>query len=125
MDTAPVVNMDVLWPELAEQRRSFEVVMTVPREDGGEPFVPRALPCGVLGCWSADQVVASVTVLAARASAAVAAAEALMPEIARSAGAVVTVRATETARLPSSCSLRPTDSPVPSQFRQTAKERQN
>jgi hypothetical protein len=37
MDTAPVMSMDVLWPELAEQRRAFEVVMTVPREDGESP----------------------------------------------------------------------------------------
>ena len=102
MDTAPVVSMDALWPELAEHRRPFEVVMTVPREDGGEPFVPHALPRGVLGCWSADQVVASVTVLASRPSGAVAAAEALVPELARSAGAVVTVRTAETATLPSS-----------------------
>jgi hypothetical protein len=29
--------MDALWPEVAEQRRVFEVVVTVPREDGGEP----------------------------------------------------------------------------------------
>jgi hypothetical protein len=102
MDTAPVVSMDALWPELAEHRHAFEVVMTVPRADGGEPFVPHALPRGVLGCWSADQVVASVTVLASRPSGAAAAAEALAPEIARSAGAVVTARTAETATLPSS-----------------------
>jgi hypothetical protein len=60
--------------------------------------VPHALPHAVLGCWSADQVVASVTVLASRPSGAVATAEALVPELARSAGAVVTVRAAETAR---------------------------
>ena len=93
MDAAPVVKMDVLWPELAGQRRAFEVVVTVPRSDGGEPLAPRALPPEVLGCWSADQVVASVTVLAARPSRAVAAVEALVPELARSVGAVVTVRA--------------------------------
>lgn len=93
MDTAPVVSMDVLWPELAGQRRPFEVVVTVPRADGGEPLVPRVLPPEVLGCWSADQVVASVTVLTWRPSSAVAAVEALVPELARSAGAVVTVRA--------------------------------
>ena len=85
--------MDVLWPELAGQRQAFEVVVTVPRGDGVEPLVPRALPPEVLGCWSADQVVASVTVLAARPSGALAAAEALLPELAQSAGAVVTVRA--------------------------------
>jgi hypothetical protein len=37
MDTAPVVTMDALWPELAEHRQAFEVVMTVPREDGESP----------------------------------------------------------------------------------------
>ena len=79
MDTAAVVSMDALWPELAEQRHAFEVVMTVPREDGEGPFVPHALSRGVLGCWSADQVVASVTVLTSRPSGAVAAAEALVP----------------------------------------------
>jgi hypothetical protein len=84
---------DALWPELAGQRRAFEVVVTVPRGDGGEPLVPRALPPEVLGCWSADQVAASVAVLAARPSGAVAAAEALVPELTWSAGAVVTVRA--------------------------------
>jgi hypothetical protein len=81
--------------ELADQRRAFEVMVTVPRADGGEPFVPHALPPEVLGCWSADQVVASVTVLTAWPSGAVAAAEALVPELARAAGAVVTVRAVE------------------------------
>ena len=55
--------------------------------------MPRVLPPEVLGCWSADQVVASVTVLAWRPSSAVAAVEALLPELARSADAVVTVRA--------------------------------
>jgi hypothetical protein len=88
-----VVSMDALWPELAGQRRVFEVVVTVPREDGGEPLVPRALPPGVLGCWSADQVVASVSVLGSRPSRAVTAVEALVPELAQAAGAVVTVRA--------------------------------
>ena len=97
-----MLSVDALWPELVEQRRAFEVLMTVPREDGGEPFVPHALPRGVLGCRSADQVVASVTVLASRPSGAAAAAEALAPELARSAGAVVTVRTAETATLPSS-----------------------
>ena len=88
-----MVRMDVLWPELAAQHRAFEVVVTVPRGDGGEPLVPRALPREVLGCWSADQVTASVTVLAARPSGALAVAEALLPELTRSAVAVVTVRA--------------------------------
>ena len=36
MDTTPVLSMDALWPDLAEQRRPFEVVVTVPREDSGE-----------------------------------------------------------------------------------------
>jgi len=31
VDTPPVVSMDALWPELAEQRHAFEVVVTVPR----------------------------------------------------------------------------------------------
>jgi hypothetical protein len=43
MDTAPVVSVDVLWPEPTGQRRRFEVVVTVPREDGGEPLVPLAM----------------------------------------------------------------------------------
>jgi hypothetical protein len=58
--------------------------------------VPRALPPEVLGCWSPTQVVASVTVLAARPSSAVAAAEVLIPELTRAAGAVVTVNAAVT-----------------------------
>jgi hypothetical protein len=93
MDTAPVVSMGALWPELAGQRRTWEVVVTVPREDGGEPLVPRTLPPEVLGCWSAEKVVASVMVLAWRPSSAVAAVEALVSGLTRSAGAVVTVRA--------------------------------
>jgi hypothetical protein len=80
---------------MPEQRRPYEVVLTVPREDGGEPLVPRALPAVVLGCWSATQVVASVTVLAARPSVAVATAEALMPDLAQAAGVVVTVKSAE------------------------------
>ena len=36
MDTTPVLSMDALWPDPAEQRRPFEVVVTVPREDSGE-----------------------------------------------------------------------------------------
>jgi hypothetical protein len=46
--------MDALWPEVAGQPRSFEIVVTVAR-DGGEPLVPQTLPPEVLGCWSADQ----------------------------------------------------------------------
>jgi hypothetical protein len=89
---SPTVCLDVLFPDLAEPRRPFEVVVTVPRSDGGEPLVPVALPPEVLGCWSADQVVVSLTVLAARPSAAVAAAEVLVPDLAIAAGAVVSVR---------------------------------
>lgn len=92
MDPSPVVSMEALWPELAEQRRPFEVVVTVPRSDGGEPLVPCSLPAEVIGCWSADQVVMSVTVLAPRPSGALAAAEVLVPDLARAAGAVMTVR---------------------------------
>jgi hypothetical protein len=47
----------------------------------------------LLGCWSATLVTATVTVMAARPSPTLAAAEALMPELARAAGAVVTVKA--------------------------------
>jgi hypothetical protein len=43
--------------------------------------VPRALPPEVLGCWSADKVIASATVLTSRPSAAVAAVETLVPEV--------------------------------------------
>jgi hypothetical protein len=63
MDPSPIVSMDALWPELPGQRRPFEVVVTVPREDGGEPLVPHAMPPEVLSCWSADQVIVSATVL--------------------------------------------------------------
>ena len=80
MDTSPIVSMDALWPELTGQRRAFEVLVTLRLETGGEPFVSRALPPEVFGCWSADQVVATVTVLTSRPSGAVAAAEALVPE---------------------------------------------
>ena len=69
--------------------RAFEVVATVPRSDGGEPLVPRDLPPEVLGCWSADQLTVSATVISAQPSGAVAAVEELMPELARG---VVTVR---------------------------------
>ena len=78
--------------DLSERRRPFEVVVTVPRGDGGEPLVPYALPPVVLGCWSADRVVVSATVNTARPSRAVAAVEALVPELAGAAGASVTVR---------------------------------
>jgi hypothetical protein len=75
-----------MWPDMPEQRRPYEVMLTLPREDGGEALVPRTLPAVVLGCWSATQVVASVTVLAARPSVAVAAAEALIPDLAHASG---------------------------------------
>jgi hypothetical protein len=71
------------WPELAEQRRAFEVVVTVPREGDEEPLVPCALPPEVLGYWSADKVIMSAMVRALGHSGAVAAAEALVPELAR------------------------------------------
>ena len=44
----------------------FEVVLVVPRKDGGEPLVPRDLPAEVLACWFVDRVVVSATVTAAR-----------------------------------------------------------
>jgi hypothetical protein len=92
MSESLVVAMDALWPDMPGQRRPYEVVVTVPREDGGEPFVPRSSPAVVLGCWNAWLVTASVTVMAARPSLAVAAAEALVLEFAQAAGAVVTVK---------------------------------
>ena len=88
--------MEAPWPELAGQPRPFEVVVTVPRTDGGEPLVPYALPAAVLGCWSADRVIASVTVLAPGPSGAVAAAEVLMPELTRASRAALTVHAVTT-----------------------------
>jgi hypothetical protein len=50
MDLSPVVGMDALWTDLPEQRQPFEIALIVPREDRGEPLVPRALPTEVLGC---------------------------------------------------------------------------
>jgi hypothetical protein len=105
MDSVPIMNMDVLWPELAEQLHAFEVVVTVPRQDGGEPLVPRALPSEVLGCWSADQVVASVRVVASRPLGAVAATEALAPEMAKASGAVLTGKTCRHSRCRSTLSL--------------------
>lgn len=84
--------MEALWPELPQRRRTFEVVLSVPREDGGEPLVPRELPPELLGCWAADRIVISATVSATRPSRAVAAVEALVPELAAAAGASVTAR---------------------------------
>jgi hypothetical protein len=95
MEPSPVTGMDALWTELPEQRRPFEIVLIAPREDRGEPLVPRALPPEVLGCWSADQVIVSAIVLAPGPTAALAAVEALAPELTRAAGAAVTVRAAD------------------------------
>jgi hypothetical protein len=83
MNEPLVVTMDALWPDMPGQRRPHEVVVTV----------PRSLPAVVLGCWSTTLVTAPVTVMAARPSLAGAAAGALMPELARAAGALVTVKA--------------------------------
>ena len=85
--------METLWPEQAGEQRPYKVVATVPREDGGEPLVPYDLPPEVLACWSADQVTVSATVTASRPSravAAVAALEALAPELAGASRAYVT-----------------------------------
>jgi hypothetical protein len=84
--------MDAPLPELPEQHRSFEVVVRAPRQDRGEPLVPRVLPPEVLGCWSADDVIVSATVLTSGPSLAVAAVEILVPEATCTAGAAVTVR---------------------------------
>lgn len=72
--------------ETSEQTRPFEIVMTVPREDSGQPFVSRPLPPGVSGAWSAKSVTISATLTAASASLAVAAIEALVPDLARAEG---------------------------------------
>ena len=90
---SPVVHLDVLFADLPVPGREFEVILTAPRQDGGEPLVPVNLPAGVLGCWSAESAVVSVTVCASRASSAVAAVEALVPELAGRAGATFEVRA--------------------------------
>jgi hypothetical protein len=95
MDPPTVVGMDALWAELPEQRRPYEIVLVAPREDTGEPLVPRALPPEVLGCWSADQVIVSAIVPASGPTAAIAAVEALVPELTRAAGTAVTVRAAD------------------------------
>jgi hypothetical protein len=90
MNPTPSVTMEAPWPGLPEQRRPYEVVLSVPREDGGEPLVPYALPSEILACWSAEKVTASAVVSAASPSNAVAAVEALVPGLAQAAGAVVT-----------------------------------
>jgi hypothetical protein len=46
MDPSPIVSMDALWPELVGQRRPFEVVVTVPRDDGGLALRERPLRFG-------------------------------------------------------------------------------
>lgn len=91
MDASPLVTMEALWPDLPEQKRPYEVVVTVPCQDGGEPLVPRDLPPEVFGCWQANQLTVSATVIASRPSRAVAAVEALIPELAGATGASVTV----------------------------------
>ena len=97
MDNSPVAGMGALWTKLGGQRRPFEIVLVVPREDVGEPLVPHTLPPEVPGCWSADQVIVSAIVLASGPTAAIAAVEALVPELARASGAAVTVRAADAA----------------------------
>jgi hypothetical protein len=94
MEHPPAVTMEAVRPELASQWRLFEVVMTVPRSDGGEPLVPFTLSAGVLTCWSADEIIVSATVLAGRPSTALAAAEALMPELPEAAKVLITVQPT-------------------------------
>lgn len=90
---ATVIDVDSLLPDLEVPLRRWEVILTVPREDDGEPLVPFALPGAVLGCWSATEVTASALVDAEKASEAVALAERLAPDLAGSAGARWTVRA--------------------------------
>jgi hypothetical protein len=93
MDSPPVVSMEALWPELPDEHRRFEVVVTVAREDGGEIPAPRALPPEVRGWWSAGHATVKATVMASSASRAVAVMEALVPELTRAAGATVTAHA--------------------------------
>jgi hypothetical protein len=100
MSELPLVSMTALWPDLAEQRRTYEVTLTVPRQDGGDPLAPRTLPARVIGVWSADQTIVSVTVLATYPSGALAAVEALLPDLARAAGAAITVKAVGAAGAP-------------------------
>jgi hypothetical protein len=97
MSELPLVSMTALWPDLAEQRRAYEVVLTVPRPDGGDPSVPRTLPARVVGAWSANQTIVSITVLATYPSGALAAVEALLPDLARAAGSTITVKAADPA----------------------------
>jgi hypothetical protein len=89
---SPVVSVAALRPELPEQRRSFEVVVIVPREDGGEPLVPYSLPPELLGCWPADQVIVSATSARGGRRRLAAAVEELVPEMTRAARAAVMVR---------------------------------
>jgi hypothetical protein len=97
MSELPLVSMTALWPDLAEQRRTYEVILTVPRQDGAGPSVPRTLPARVTDAWSAEQTVVSITVLATYPSGALAAVEALLPDLARAAGSTITVKAADTA----------------------------
>jgi hypothetical protein len=83
-------DMERLWPEQAGEQCPYKVVTTVPREDGGEPLVPYDLPPEVLACWSADQVTVSATMTASGPSRAVAALDALAPELAGASRASVT-----------------------------------
>lgn len=92
-DSQVVVRLNALFPEIIDEEREFAVTLTAPRPDDGEPLVPAVLPKGVLGCWSAESVIVSVNVMASRASGAVAAVEALLPDLARAAGASFEVRA--------------------------------
>jgi hypothetical protein len=59
------------------------------RSEGGNDG-KRAQPPEVLGWWSADKVIVSVTVLACRPPSAVAAVDALAPDLARAAGELAT-----------------------------------
>jgi hypothetical protein len=86
--------------EMTAQGRQFEVVMTVPRLGGSVPLMPRELPDGVFGAWGAVTVTISATVTAAGAGQAVAAVEAIVPDLARADGITVQVHApTEAERL--------------------------
>lgn len=92
MDATPVLRLNALFPEILEEDREFQVTLTAPRADGGLPLVPAVLPGGVIACWSAESAVVSATVMASRASIAVAAVEALLPDLAGAAGARFEVR---------------------------------
>jgi hypothetical protein len=80
-------ELDLRRTICGDHRHRGAVVVTVPREDRGEPLVPYALPPQVLACWSADQVIMSATAAAEWPSGAVEAVEALIPELAGALGA--------------------------------------